>query len=106
MNDFLIPKRHAHRDPKYRAAAQHMDCIVNDEECHGDVVLAHYRGGWGAMQEKPHDYWAFPLCHFHHEEQGRAERHWWATLLWTRPDVLDKIMHLAGEALHARWRGE
>ena len=83
-----------------------MTCIIGIG-CEGDVVMAHYRGGFLGMGIKPDDKWSMPLCFKHHTEQHnyqKGERAWWIEMFNTFPQVLDGIMRMAGERRYELWQ--
>lgn len=56
---------------------------------------AHFRAGVTGMGTKPHDFYTFPMCHRHHDEQtkhNQGELAWWLDQLSVRPDLLIKAI--------------
>lgn len=56
---------------------------------------AHFRAGVTGMGTKPHDFYTFPMCARHHQEQTghkQGELAWWMDQLAVRPDLLIKAI--------------
>ena len=56
---------------------------------------AHFRARGTGMGTKPHDFWTFPMCRRHHQEQTdykKGELAWWLDQLAVRPDLLIKAI--------------
>jgi len=58
------------RCPQHLQWVRGHECAVANTNCEGRIQAAHVRKGTdGCLQVKPSDYWAIPLCAFHHKLQ-------------------------------------
>lgn len=63
-------------DPKYLAFLRTKPCCICGRE--GETEACHIRISWLAMQMKPHDKYAVPMCRRHHRMQhGMNEEEFW-----------------------------